>query len=175
MKLLTCSVLSLLPILAASCGGDDASTSASDPAATPTAEVPTDFWLAAVPAGAQDVGAARAGAAEGATVTVRGVIGGSKKPFVDGLAAFQLIDSALTSCDPGEGCATPWDYCCTDLDTIAENSVTVEVRDGDAIRTGGLRGTHGLDHLSEVVVQGVAELDERGHVTIVASGVIATD
>lgn len=178
MKLLTCSVLFLLPIAAAACGGDagdDAGSTASQGSASASTDTAADVWLASVPADAQDVAEARADATEGRTMTVRGVIGGSKKPFVDGLAAFQLIDPALEPCAVGEGCPTPWDYCCVDPRTIAANSITVEVRDGDAVRAGGLRGSNGLDHLAEVVVQGVAERDERGNVTIVASGVIATD
>ena len=173
MNVLTCTLFSLVPFVAVSCGGgdsDNTSSTSTDSSAAQATEPAGDVWLAAVPEGAQDVGAARAGAAEGETLTVRGLIGGSKKPFVEGLAAFQLIDPALSSCDPAEGCRTPWDYCCTALDTITENTVTVEIRDGDTVRTGGLRGTHGLEPLAEVVVQGVAELDAQGNVTIVASG-----
>ena len=122
------------------------------------------------------MGAARADATDGGTVTVRGVVGGSKKPFIEGLAAFTIVDPALESCvGDGMGCKTPWDYCCVDPQTIAENSMTVEFREGDATLTSSPRGLNGLDPLATVVVQGVAERDARGNVTIVASGLRVLD
>ena len=173
MKTLAYPLLLLVPFLALACGGGATDGASSVPS---TSDLPERYWLPSVPPDVRDVGAARADVTDGATVTVRGVVGGSTKPFVEGLAAFTLVDPALESC-VGEGgaCKTPWDYCCVDPQTIAENSVTVEFREGDTIREGSLRGTHGLDHLAAVVVQGVAERDQQGNVTIVASGVRTLD
>jgi hypothetical protein len=129
-----------------------------------------------VPAGAQDVGEIWQEAKPGQEVVVRGVVGGSRKPFVEGLAAFTLVDPALKSCVGDDmGCQTPWDYCCVDPQTIAHNSVTVEFREGGRPLAASPRGFHGLDHLKTVVVRGVAERDPQGNVTIVAAGVRPLD
>jgi len=182
MKTLAYPLLLLVPICAASCGGDSTDEAPVDPIASGASgasgqpELPERYWLASAPADARDVGAARADLTDGATVTVRGVIGGSKRPFVEGLAAFTLVDPALESC-VGEGgaCKTPWDYCCVDPQTISENSATVEFRDGDTLLETSLRGMNGLEPLATVVVQGVAERDPQGNVTIVSSGVRVLD
>lgn len=174
MKTLAYPLLLLVPILAPACGGE--ATDGEAAVGASTTELPERYWLPSVPPDAQDVGAARADLADGDTVTVRGVVGGSTKPFVEGLAAFMLVDPALESCvGDGMGCETPWDYCCVDPQTIAENSATVEFREDGQVLSSSLRGTHGLDHLTTVVVQGVAERDSQGNVTIVASGLRALD
>jgi hypothetical protein len=165
--------LLVVPVLLAACGGESAPARA---AGLPASDLPEHYFLASTPAGAVDVGAARAGLEDGATVTVRGVVGGSVKPFVEGLAAFTIVDPALVSCAEDDmACKTPWDYCCIDPQTIAENSATVEFRESGATLSASPRGFHGLDRLSTVVVEGVAEKDAQGNVTIVASGVRTVD
>ena len=56
----------------------------------------------------------RGSAKEGDEVTIVGRIGGDVKPWIDGQAAFMLVDSKLKPCNEqgDDGCATPWDYCC---------------------------------------------------------------
>lgn len=169
MKNFAYPLLLLAPFFAFACGDEPAD---SDTTAVSESGFPEHYWLASDPADAKDVGAACADLTDGATVTVRGVIGGSAKPFVDGLAAFTVVDPALKACvGEGENCKTPWDYCCTDLETIAANSMTIEFRDGDNPLQESLLGVNGLDHLATVAVQGVAERDAQGNVTLVASGV----
>ncbi len=173
MKTLVSLLLLFVPVLAPSCGQD--ATEATDAVATPS-QVPERFWLESPPPDTQDVGAARVALEDGAKVSVRGVVGGSRKPFVDGLAAFMLVDPALKSCvGDGMNCPTPWDYCCEDPQVMAQNTVTVELREGDRILAANLEGLQGLEHLATVVVQGVAETDPRGNVTVVASGVYPED
>ncbi len=48
--------------------------------------------------------------------SLSGRIGGSEKPFVDGLAAFTIVDLKVPYCADDEGCPTPWDYCCNQKD-----------------------------------------------------------
>jgi len=173
MKSLVISLLFPALLLATACGGDGADPAAD---AATTSALPARFLLEAAPSGAADVGEVRASATDGATVKVRGVIGGSVKPFVEGLAAFTLVDPALDSCvGDGMGCETPWDYCCVDPRTIAENSVTVEFREEGRALQAKVRGVGGLDHLVTVVVDGVAARDSQGNVTVVASGVRALE
>jgi hypothetical protein len=64
-------------------------------------------------AGAKGVLDVRKDAKDGDDVTVVGRIGGSKKPILDGLATFTLVDPSLQSCiDKGmPDTDTPWDFC----------------------------------------------------------------
>ena len=166
MKALSRFALVLFIGFASACGVEGSTQIA------PSSDLPERFLLATAPADAQDVGAVWQSAQAGADVAVRGVVGGTEKPFVEGLAAFTLVDPALKSCVGDDmGCKTPWDYCCVDPGTIAKNSVTVEFRDGTRPLAASPRGFHGLDHLKTVVVRGVVERDAQGNVTIVASGV----
>jgi hypothetical protein len=160
-------ILCLLACLALGCSDAD-----PDAAALPVSDLPERFLLVEAPEGALDVAQARAQAVHGERIVVRGIVGGSPTPFVNGLAAFTLVDPGLenTCLSEADHCPTPWDYCCVDPATLIESSVTVEVRDGlDPVRAGA-RGFHGLDHLSQVVVAGRAELDPQGNVTVVATG-----
>lgn len=89
----------------------------SQPAPEPAAAKPTPdgakFLLASEPTAAIDVIQARADAEDQAEVVVIGRIGGSENPWVDGRAAFSIVDRSLKSCSECgmEGCPKPWDYC----------------------------------------------------------------
>lgn len=123
------------------------------------------------PADAVDVVAAHANAKDGTEIVVRGVVGGSEQPFVEGLAAFTIVIPALKSCvGDGTGCLTLWDYCCVDPGTLASGSATTEFREGDKLLAASPRGFHGLDHLKTVVVADTASRDSHGNPTIVARG-----
>ncbi len=77
------------------------------------AGLPANLLLAAKPDGAKDVFDAKQAAKEGDTIVIRGKIGGSKDPFVDGRAVFTLADpTKIIECSKREGdtCTTPEDY-----------------------------------------------------------------
>ncbi|MEZ6043367.1 MAG: hypothetical protein R3C20_22950 [Planctomycetaceae bacterium] len=118
------------------------------------------------PADAIPVGAARESAEDTQDVTLVGRIGGSSEPFVEGLAAFTIVDPKVPHCAPDEGCPTPWDYCCTQ-DQVKGNIATVKVVDdaGNPV-SGDARQLLGVRELSTVVVRGKAERDDRGNLTI---------
>lgn len=158
-------VLTLSPILAAACGAQESDA----PAAS---AIPERFLLPSAPEGALDAAAARAAAVNGERLVVRGVVGGSRAPFIGNLAAFTIVDATLENVCllEGDHCPTPWDYCCVEPEGIAAGSVMVELREGGELLPFGARGFHGLDHLSQVVVEGTAEVDARGNVTVVATG-----
>ncbi|MDP6443498.1 MAG: hypothetical protein QGG36_29280 [Pirellulaceae bacterium] len=65
------------------------------------------------PAGALGVIKIRQDAKDQDSVVVVGRIGGSESPWVDGRAAFTIVDSSLKSClECGSmECPKPWDYC----------------------------------------------------------------
>ena len=131
------------------------------PAAKPEAPaLPSNLFLEKEPEGAKPVEAVKASAKAGDKVIIRGRIGGSASPFVDGRAVFTLMGPGVKACsdNPEEGCKTPWDYCCETPDTIARHSATILVADaaGNPLRV-GLKGANGLKELSEVVVQGTVK------------------
>ncbi|MDA1106255.1 MAG: hypothetical protein O2855_06645 [Planctomycetota bacterium] len=112
------------------------------------------------------VKATRDGATAGSHVTLVGKIGGSKKPFVEGRAAFTIIDLSLKSCDEtmDDGCAKPWDYCCEDKTNLRNHSAMIEIHgaDGKPLPLGA-QGQDGLEPLKVIVVEGeVVATDPNG-------------
>lgn len=148
---------------------------ASEPA-TPTAAAITPvgkaYLLASEPAGGKDVVAAREAAKDGDEVTVVGRIGGRENPWINGRAAFTIVDPAARACSdiPGDGCPTPWDYCCES--DLGEKSATVKVvgTDGKPVATDA-RELLGVKELQTVVVTGKAQRDSDGNLTILAEKV----
>jgi hypothetical protein len=127
------------------------------------AEAPAD------PKGVTDVRKAD----DGTEVVVRGRVAGQAEPFTEGRAQFQLVDLAVKSCaeTPGDSCETPWDMCCEDKKSVAENSLTVQVvgADGRPLKS-QLKGVNGLKELSEVTVKGKLQKTPDGKgVTVNAS------
>ena len=159
--------IAIVPALLAGCGGDS-----SEPEAA-TAPAADATYLATVePSGARDVIQARESARDGEEVTVVGRIGGSVDPWIDGRAAFTIVDPSLKACSdiPGDGCPTPWDYCCEA--SIGESSATVKVVDekGDLVKADA-RELLNVKELDTVVVQGKAQRDEAGNLTVLAERV----
>ena len=127
--------------------------------------------LASQPAGAKGVAEVRQSAKDGDEVVVTGRVGGDAEPFIDGAAAFTIVDPALQPCPADEGCPTPWDYCC-DVDKTAANKAMVKVVDeqGRTVTTDA-RKLLNVEPLSEVVVHGRAKRDDAGNLTVLADGV----
>ena len=162
---------------AGGCDNDATSTSVAPPAAAASADaLPAGLLLAEAPAGAKDVVAARKDAKAGDTVVVRGRVGGSASPLVEGRASFQLVDASLKACGEGnvdDKCTTPWDFCCEDPKEIVAHSASVQVvgADGKPLRT-PLAGLGGLKPLSEVTVTGtVARAGDSGALVVNAKGI----
>ena len=150
---------------AVGCGAPDGDATTS--AAAPTAQ--SAAYLAPTePEGAKGVGEVKKSAADGDEVTVVGLIGGDSAPFVDGLAAFTIVDPSVPYCAADEGCPTPWDYCCQQ-DKVPANSATVKLVDADGTLVAeGARDLLGVKELAEVVVSGTAEKDDAGNLTVLA-------
>lgn len=146
----------------------------SDPAA-PTAQnravssPDANYLLADEPADVRGVAQARQESQNDEVVAVEGRIGGVEKPFVDGIAAFTLIDTKLHWCADEEGCPTPWDYCCSDK-TGKLAAVRIVGPDGQPVSTDA-RELLGVKELSKVVVHGAAKRDDQGNLTILAKKV----
>lgn len=146
---------------------------ADDSAASTNATVEANpmFVLTAEPADAMPVGEARESVEDQQDVILVGTIGGSPEPFVDGLAAFTIVDTKVPYCADEEGCPTPWDFCCTQ-DQVKDNIATIKIVDeaGKPVAEDA-RQLLGVKELSTVIVQGQAARDEAGNLTVAATKV----
>ena len=127
------------------------------------------YLVTVEPTGAQPVGEAREASNDEQEVTLEGRIGGSSKPFIDGLAAFTIVDPKVPYCSEEEGCPTPWDYCC-EQNAVKKNIATVKVVDeaGNPLAKDA-RELLGIKELNTVVVHGVAQRDDDGNLSVLAS------
>ena len=144
------------------------------PAPTADAER-SPFVASSEPAGAVPVGDARQSVEDQDDVVMVGRIGGSANPFVDGIAAFTIVDPKIPYCAEEEGCPTPWDYCCTQ-DQVKENVAVVKVVDdaGNPVANDA-RELLGVKELNLVVVRGKAERDMDGNLAVLAEEVFVRE
>ena len=85
----------------------------------PTRQPPTSgvdgskYVLSAKPEDARGVIKVRKDAKDGDDVVVVGRIGGSDNPWIEGMAAFTIVDPKLKHCHElgDDGCLKPWDFC----------------------------------------------------------------
>jgi len=133
----------------------------------------TKFLLSAEPPAANEVIKVREDASDGDHVVMVGRIGGSENPWIDGRAAFSMVDDSLKACSdiPGDQCPIPWDYCC-ETSKLPTSTALVKVVDenGDLVQADA-RELLGVKELSTVVVTGEAKRDQAGNLTVLASGV----
>lgn len=155
--------------LLAGCG-----SKAPAPTAAPAGPAPegAQFVLPAAPENAQGVLAVRQTAAGGEEVVVVGRIGGSTQPFVEGMAAFSLVDNSLRACSdiPGDQCPTPWDFCC-EADLPKARTLVKFVDESGQIIPTDARTLLGVSELQTVYVRGQAHRDADGNLTVLARGV----
>jgi len=145
-----------------------------------TVEAGERFRLAAKPANALSVMDARERLSPGDPAVVEGQIGGAKEPFFDGFAGFVLADRAILFCDEiggEEHCATPWDACCEDPDTLKAGRVSIQMVDAEGNPIEGGLGSGGtLSGLDRVIVSGtVAEGSTAENLIIDAEGYFPVD
>lgn len=153
-------LLSVSLVAAVGCGKGE-----ERPAEKPAQSIPAKIWSDTPLAGAEDVKDAREKRKDGDEVVLRGTL----QDFGE-LATFKLVEDSLGDCNQmGDECATPWDYCCTEAETLARLTVNVEFLEGDLPASWSLRGAHGLDHLTEVTVAGRLRFDEVGNMRLEAT------
>ena len=106
-------------------------------------------------------------------VVIVGRIGGDRSPFVDGLAAFTIVDTSLVPCNerPGDNCPTPWDYCC-DLGDLPTASAAIKVVDpsGNVLER-DVKQLLKVKELDTVVARGRAQRDAQGNLVVLADGI----
>jgi len=140
---------------------------------TSKSEPTTETLLTSEPAGAKEVIQARKSAKDDEEVVLVGRIGGSENPWIEGRAAFSIVDNSLKACSdiPGDGCDKPWDYCCeTDKLPTAMALIKIVDEEGKLINADA-RKLFNLKELQTVVVKGKAKRDEAGNLTVFASGI----
>ena len=155
----------------AGCSGDVSPPADTRSNATLSADEAAQYLLAEAPGEAVEVMAARESAGDGDEVIVVGRIGGSKSPWIDGRAAFPIVDRSVKACNEisGDRCPTPWDYCCQ-LDLLARGTALVKLVDADGRALAfDARAIPGVTELAAVVVKGTAHRDEAGNLTITAN------
>ncbi|OYW25106.1 MAG: hypothetical protein B7Z55_00345 [Planctomycetales bacterium 12-60-4] len=164
------TALIILALVAAGCGKPTTTPAPQAASGTPSA-AGMEMLLHEQPVDAKPVADVRESAEDGVEVTILGRIGGGASPWVDGRAAFTIVDPKLEFCQPGEGCPTPWDYCCV-TDQLAANRAMIKMVDaGGSTVEQDARKLLGLKELQTVVVKGKAKRDEAGNLTVLASGV----
>lgn len=151
-------------IIASALGCSDSATPPDSTSST--SENRSQFLVDIEPADAIGVGAARQSAESGEQITLVGRIGGSHEPFVEGIAAFTIVDESVPYCSDDEGCRKPWDYCCKQ-DQVKVNIATIKVVDesGSPVSSDA-RQLLGVKELSMVVIQGQVTRDEEGNLSV---------
>ncbi len=119
--------------------------------------LPDTLFVTVAPAEPRELGDVKADASAEGAVVLRGRIGGRVEPFVKDRAIFMLADCRMPTCRDrhGDGCPTPWDYCCEPKDELLARTASVQVvgPDGQPLKV-GLQGQHGLEPMAEIVVSG---------------------
>jgi hypothetical protein len=165
-RIATLAVIALAGLLAG-CSNQSVDTGSGGPSAEGA-----KFLLTAQPEGATDVIQVRESAADGDDVTIVGRIGGSENPWIDGRAAFSIVDSSLKACSdiPGDTCEMPWDYCCETPKLPTSTALIKFVDQGGVLLKEDARELLGVKELSTVIVQGKAQRDDAGNLTVLATG-----
>lgn len=173
MKTYSLALLLLFSGLAISTGCGTSSDSVSEQTITPVSVDASLYQLSEEPEGAMGVIAARESAEDGAPLVLVGRIGGCAKPWVDGRAAFTLLDASMSVVAEGEDsvdgeicagdcCATERLSCTTLVKVVDEQGQLVPVDSRDLF---------GLKESDMVVVQGNAKKDESGNFVMLAKGI----
>ncbi len=137
-----------------------------------------NYLLEQEPANVSGVIAMMGSAADEEQVAVVGRIGGSAMPWVEGRAAFSIVDLSLKSCleCDSEGCPKPWDFCCSGSEQLASSTALIKVVDDDGnLLKVDARKLLPVSELSTVVVAGTARRDDAGNLTVLAEGLFVRE
>ena len=164
-------------LLAVGCT-QESSTTTTSTNTTPEASIDgSRFLLNEEPAEAATVIEAREDSEDGQDVVLVGRIGGSVNPWVEGRAAFSIVDPTLKACSdiPGDECKKPWDYCCETHKLPASTAFVKFVGDDGRPLSADARELLNLKELQTAVVRGKAKRDEAGNLTVLADGLFVRD
>lgn len=150
-------------------GGDVAAPhAATKPIASAAA-----YLLPDEPDGAIGVIEARESAKDGEEIVVVGQIGGSSHPWIDGRAAFTLLDASMSVVAEGEECSGE-QICmgdCCRAERVCCTTLVKVINDAGELIPVDARNLLGVTAEDTVVIRGKAKKDEKGNFLVVASGV----
>ena len=157
------------------CSQESASTESSEQSNSQSVPAVdgSEFLLGAEPEGAGGVIKVREDALDGDDVVIVGRIGGSENPWIDGRAAFSIVDGSLKACSdiPGDDCPKPWDYCCETSKLPNATALIKVVDENGQLVMADAKGLLNVKELSTVVVKGKAQRDDAGNLTVLTGGV----
>lgn len=166
-ELIYTATIVVVGLAIAGCSKNSTTTSSTSSAAVVDG---SKFILASEPKGGKDVIQVRQAAKEGEEIVIVGRIGGSESPWVNGRAAFSIVDPSLKACSdiPGDACKTPWDYCC-ETDKLPKSTALVQFVDesGSPVKSDA-RELLNVKELQTVVISGKAKRDPEGNLTVQA-------
>lgn len=156
------------------CGDRGASTSLAKNDITPVSIADgANFLLADEPDGAVGVIAARELGVNDEPIVIVGRVGGQANPWIEGRAAFMLLDPSMSVVsegeDTGEGVLCMGDCCAAER---ANCTTMVKFVDQTGRPLGiDSRKLLGIEESDLLVVRGKAQKDEHGNFAIIADGI----
>jgi len=152
--------------------GEGALSTATDESSIAAADGAT-FLLAEEPEGAVGVIAAREQGVDNEPIVVVGRVGGQANPWIEGRAAFMLLDPSMMVVTEGEAMAEG--VLCTGDCCAAERSncttIVKFVDQGGRPLAIDSRKLLGIQESDLLVVRGKAQKDEHGNFAVIADGV----
>lgn len=162
---LSSSLLRTVVVFTLSAGGCGRLPEATNPTNSDSA-----YRLTAEPSGAMDVLDAKDQAKDGEPIVVVGRLGGGVNPWIDGRAAFLVVDERVVpACDEGDQCAADCPDCSQEM-AAASAMVKFLGSDGKVLPVDA-RELLGVKDQDTVVIRGVANRDKAGNVSISADGI----
>ncbi len=173
--LMTCTIIMIVSSTLSGCTSETSSTTSNGPLEKADADFvdSSAYLLSAEPKDATSVIRVREEAASDDEVLIVGCIGGSSNPWIEGRAAFTIVDLSLKSCNDTleDKCPTPWDYCC-ETDKLPTSSALVKfVDDSNKVLKADPKTLFGVTELSTVIIKGSAQRDDADNLTVLASGI----
>ena len=174
-EILTAIISTAAMAITTGCGTAPASTPPrSESTANSTTNIDASLYkLTAEPDGAVGVIAARESAEDGAPLVLVGRVGGAANPWIEGRAAFMLLDASMAVVAEGED-SDESELCMGDCCATERLDCTTLVKVVDAqgkIVPVDSRKLLGLSETDMVVVQGTAKKDKSGNFVMLARGV----
>jgi hypothetical protein len=166
------AVISIASATAAGCGGDSAASVDSSTVSAVSVDG-SKYLLAEEPDGAVGVIEARKSASDGDPVVIVGRIGGSQNPWIEGRAAFTMIDPSVVVTAAGAECAEGeicMDDCCAEDRADCTTLVKLVDQNGKVLAVDA-RQLLGITADDLLVVHGKVSKDAEGNFAVLADGV----
>jgi len=159
--------LMLIALACTSLAATGCANSSAQPVVPSTAP---KFQLTIEPIGALEVLDAKDQAQDGKPIVVVGRLGGGVNPWVDGRAAFLIVDTRIIpSCEEGGVCKANCPDCAKEM--MAASTMVKFVGDDGKVLPVDARTLLGVKEQETVVIEGVAARDKTGNVSIAAHGI----